>query len=791
MGKMNTNDNFSRMLPIALDYGYGRKNKAPAATGAKVRFIMPSNEHMFSINQSSNGIKRFSNATPCPICGGHQGLSRESGSRCGGYYMPDENAVVCTKVESEKRIDSAGGWRHKLNGQNTRIEMPKPNSSGNGKRSINATYDYKDERGKLLFQVVRYEPKDFRQRRHNGSGGWLWNLNGVKRVLYRLTELLEAPKGETIHIVEGERDVHALVDHDLYATCNPGGAGKWHLIDADSLKVFESRQVVILPDNDKPGIDHAQQVAMSLYGKAASVKIVRLPGLPPKGDVSDWLDSGGAIDELHRLVDEAPEWEPMETVEVIEFQPLPLQRETEPSQPFPIDQMPEELASAINAIYQATQAPLALCATSVIASVTLAAQAIADIQNDGRTTPTSNFFVAVGDTGERKSAVDELTLNPVREFEREKLTAYQDDISKYVVELELFEKAKSEAIGAKKTSLAEKRQALNDLEAPPDKPKPPHILLEEPTYEGLIIHFANGCESAGIFSDEGGRFIHGHAMNPDNRIKTSAGLSALWNGRDINRARAGDGIITLQHKRLSMSLMLQPRIALALFADDEVKSQGLLSRCLITFPESTCGTRTYREFNPLNDASYRRYCETIRSLLIKGETIEPSQRQALKLDVSAKKPWIEYYNMIEVELAPDGELSELRAFANKAPEHALRLAGAIAVYQGVAEINRDAMLTGIQLASYFLNEASRLNGANVIDEKITLAKRLLEWLKQHSRKAFYLSEVYQSGPRPIRDKQTALAAIKVLEDHRYISKVREGLKIDGAVRQNAWEVMQC
>lgn len=154
---------------------------------------------------------------------------------------------------------------------------------------IVATYDYLDSSGALLFQVVRLDPKGFRQRRPDGNGGWIWSLGDTPRILYRLPELLAVNSLEWIFIVEGEKDVHSLESIDLAATCNPGGAGKWHTLLDDS--ALHGRHVVILVDNDKAGWKHAEQVAQALYGKTAEVRIVGLPGLPEKGDVTDWLES--------------------------------------------------------------------------------------------------------------------------------------------------------------------------------------------------------------------------------------------------------------------------------------------------------------------------------------------------------------------------------------------------------------------------------------------------------------------------------------------------------------------
>lgn len=177
----------------------------------------------------------------------------------------------------------------------------------NGERHLIATYSYTNADGRALFQVLRYSPKDFRQRRPDGNGGWEWSLRGVERALYRLPEILRAAPAATIFVTEGEKDADALAERRLVATTAPGGAGKWLASYNETLR---NRHVAVLPDNDAAGEAHAAAVAKALHGIAASVKVLRLPDLPLKGDVSDWLAAGGTADELQALADNAPEWAP-------------------------------------------------------------------------------------------------------------------------------------------------------------------------------------------------------------------------------------------------------------------------------------------------------------------------------------------------------------------------------------------------------------------------------------------------------------------------------------------------
>jgi 5S rRNA maturation endonuclease (ribonuclease M5) len=178
-----------------------------------------------------------------------------------------------------------------------------PVSSGGSKGREVAVYDYLDEDGELLFQKVRYEPKDFMQRRPDGKGGWLWSLNGTRRVLYRLPALLQKPLDEIVFIVEGEKDVHTLESIGLTATTN-GAAGKWlgQCKDPSFQKPLKDRRIAILGDNDEAGQKNVRQIAESLFGVAKEVRIVKVPdGFK---DITEYLESRDSVepDDLRELI---------------------------------------------------------------------------------------------------------------------------------------------------------------------------------------------------------------------------------------------------------------------------------------------------------------------------------------------------------------------------------------------------------------------------------------------------------------------------------------------------------
>ena len=226
-----------------------------------------------------------------------------------------------TKLVGQERLE----W---LTRKGFAFETIKGNGSAAHHESIVATYDYTDEGGVLLRQVVRYEPKDFKQRCPDGRGGWTWSAKGVPHVPYRLPQLLENDD-RVIAIVEGEKSADKMWKIGIPATCSDGGAGKWR---PELAGFFQGADVVIIPDYDPqkkhpktgelmfhpdgrpilPGQDHAADVARHLTGVATRVRVLELwkhwKQMPLKGDVFNWIENGGTVEQLNALIEQAPVW---------------------------------------------------------------------------------------------------------------------------------------------------------------------------------------------------------------------------------------------------------------------------------------------------------------------------------------------------------------------------------------------------------------------------------------------------------------------------------------------------
>jgi hypothetical protein len=184
------------------------------------------------------------------------------------------------------------------------VRMQQRASSQVAKKTPAGEYVYRDRDGHPYLRVKRTADKQFYQQHWNGSA-WINGAPKGPKIPYRLPELLQA-EHETVLIVEGEKDADALAELGLIATTNAGGAEKW---PEDLNQYFRGRDVYILPDNDETGERHAAKVLESLATVAREIRIVRLPGLPEKGDVSDWLAAGGTADELARLMETTTQME--------------------------------------------------------------------------------------------------------------------------------------------------------------------------------------------------------------------------------------------------------------------------------------------------------------------------------------------------------------------------------------------------------------------------------------------------------------------------------------------------
>jgi len=175
------------------------------------------------------------------------------------------------------------------------------------KRRIVDTYDYLNEDGELVYQVVRFEPKGFAQRMPKDNGEWIWSIKDARKVIYNLPLINSAGPDQTIWFVEGEKDANRLIDEGLLATCIAGGANaRWDENYTRQLTMWPESRLAIICDSDQPGRDFAWRVVRHVYGRICEIVLLDLfPSENTGADVSDFLSQGGTVGDIIMMVEEA------------------------------------------------------------------------------------------------------------------------------------------------------------------------------------------------------------------------------------------------------------------------------------------------------------------------------------------------------------------------------------------------------------------------------------------------------------------------------------------------------
>jgi hypothetical protein len=260
---------------------------------------------------------------PCPRCGGDDRFGVNIAKQVFNCRQCKATGDVIALVEHIDRCNFAAAVET-LTGKPKPKANGKDRTSGKPRETVVAEFPYCDESGATIFAVERIEyrnadgtvvmkdgkhRKSFRQKRPDPAGGWIYNIEGIAPLLYRLPHIIEAIAfAHPIIVVEGEAKADLLWSWNMPATCCAMGAEKWRAEHSEFLRGVD---VVILPDNDPKGRAHADVVGASLQDVAASVRVLELSGLPPKGDIVDWAKAGGTVERLHELIEQqAKPWVP-------------------------------------------------------------------------------------------------------------------------------------------------------------------------------------------------------------------------------------------------------------------------------------------------------------------------------------------------------------------------------------------------------------------------------------------------------------------------------------------------
>ncbi|NBO82818.1 MAG: DUF3987 domain-containing protein, partial [Betaproteobacteria bacterium] len=215
---------------------------------------------------------------------------------------------------------------------------------------------------------------------------------------------------------------------------------------------------------------------------------------------------------------------------------MPLTRDLPPASPFPEAAMGTIGSEAVALMQRIIQAPSALVGQSVLAAINQVSQPYGNVCIDGRVSPLSEYFLTLGESGERKSAVDGWALAGVREHQKSLMAQYEQDRDAFEKALEVYETTSRRILADKKLSPEAKQARLHELQKP-KAPVMPLLIVSEPSSEAIQRQLIIGEPSIGLVNDEGGQFLGGFAMSSEKRLGTLTTLSRLWDRGEFDRVR--------------------------------------------------------------------------------------------------------------------------------------------------------------------------------------------------------------------------------------------------------------
>jgi putative DNA primase/helicase len=653
----------------------------------------------------------------------------------------------------------------------------------NGNQII-TKYPYYDGNGEILFHVCRTTEKEFPPQTPDSKFG----LNGSRRVLYRLPELVKST-GQ-VFLVEGEKDVDRLRSLGLTATTNVGGSGAWR---NEYAEVLRGRDIVTIPDNDNAGRKWCMAVESSLRGVATSVRLVELPGLPKSGDVSDWLNNGGSKEQLMQIAEQTGEVQgAIEAVVEGEWeQPAPLGQFDLPT--FPLEAFPNQLCALrvfCESVAEAYQVPVGLPAMLVLSvgGASLAKKVAVHVRGD-HWEPVNLFMVVTLPPGNRKSGVFRAVTEPLVEFEKQEAERLAPEIDKNCNQRMILEdtlkNARKQAATAK--SAEDREAARNDTEKIIDELRETEV-LKSPQYIG---DDATPESVALLLNDNGGRFA---LLSPEGDVfdlmagRYSSGSPNIGvylkghAGDDIRVNRANrDFKARYVHKpALTIGVAVQPDVLRGLTLKKGFRGRGLLGRFLYSIPKSLLG---YRKINsqPVDRSIAAAYRDKILEALLlewnlDGDGLPCSYEVTVKAD--ALKEIDRFAIEVERQLAPGGDFASMGDWAGKLVGAVCRIAGIFhgLIYAGSGnpaktQIDAETMLGAIAIGEYLVEHAKAAFFEMGSDPAIDTARKVLDWVSSGEIKDFSKRDAFNALRGGIQKVSELEEPLEMLIKHGYIREI--------------------
>lgn len=475
--------------------------------------------------------------------------------------------------------------------------------------------------------------------------------------------------------------------------------------------------------------------------------------------------------------------------------PVPLRAEIK-ANPYPLEVLPPLIRDAIKEVEQFTQAPTALIAASALSAVSATVQGLASVERGaGLRGPASLFFLTLAVSGERKSSADKYFTRAIHEWETQQAEAAKPALAAYraeVTEWQCTEEGYKQAIKqSAKGGMPDKYVAeqLKQLEL--NKPLEPHIpsiLRMDDTPEALGVALTRWPVAA-VLSNEAGIIFGAHGMNPESVMRNMAGLNVCWDGGHLKRDRTSTQSINVEGMRLTMGLMVQPDTLQSFLSKQGALARGIgfFARFLVAHPESTQGTRYYREQTP-GEPALTAFNARVTQLLNIPARVDAEGRLEttyFALSPKAKEIWVSFHDEVEDELGRGRDYYDVQDVASKAADNAARLAACLHAFcdhtHSISSISAESMEAGAELMRWYLHESLRFMRQQAIPEGLRKAEMLEMWLIEKLYDGMPLVPtrfVSQGGPNSLRKIADRDDAINILEAHNRIKVFEYGKKKD-------------
>lgn len=453
---------------------------------------------------------------------------------------------------------------------------------------------------------------------------------------------------------------------------------------------------------------------------------------------------------------------------------------------YPLYAFPEILRDTIQELQANIKAPIPLVANCVLSAVSLACQGSIDVRRlDHLVGPVSLYLLTGANSGDRKSAAENVVFEPVRAFQKSrvqernmKFTQYLTENMAWNVKLEVILAAIKKAYKDGEPTEDHEQALAEHMDQKPQRPRETKLIYDDVTPSALAYGMYQNSAHAALISNEGGSVLEGKAST-DVFL-----LNSLWSGSDIHVDRRTQESFSLSDPRLTVGVLAQVQV-IANFAQhksQQARYSGLFSRCLIALPQSTQGTRFIYDptlYWPNTEKFKDRMKEILKQPVAEDADGHP-RRIVLQFSPGAQLRWTQAYNCIEYELNPWGFLSDIRDFGSKAADNMARIAALFHYFSKQdGDISVETVDRAAEVMKWYLFEFKRLfSSPPPIPQDQADAALLEAWLRSycHTHKTFAIkkNEARQSGPNPLRNKSRLNAALQVLIWRQMVKVSKDG-----------------